>query len=517
MTPLAAYLQRRDANEAFNQESQAGELRQAGALQSLMANAEKQRREQSLRQGLAKSGGDPERAMEIALQSGDYEAAKQLAPLVEIKRKDAETRALSGIDMSDPAALRKAALTLKKPEFITHAERLEKGQQDEATLRSMQSKQIVQPDQQEVQQSADQGTPPVQPARNGGSFADLMESEIPSIAQAARNYQAQMDSASAKSIPPTYWTNVQKQLQDRETALLSRKPSSPHYLQTPDGYVAVSAPGAPAQPVLDNKGNRVKPMNAAGESTPTITDDTLAMDAWRYLTDGTLPPNMGRGMQGAAQATKIRNESARLAKEMGMTPDEIRMAQLTNKAQVGAIGQLARAKAQILQFEKTASYNADLALEASKDVWRTGSPLFNKPVQWIRENATGDPKALVFNAATETFVSEYARVMSGGYGAAQTTEGAQQRAHKLLNTSHTDAQFGDVIKQLKREMENRVKALNAQMDEERQNLRRGVNPRAATPQPVTPPPAAPSASGAGWTPDKEQRYQELLKRRGGGS
>ena len=53
MTPLAAYLQRRDANEAFNQESQAGELRQAGALQAMLANADALRKKQAYEQEMA--------------------------------------------------------------------------------------------------------------------------------------------------------------------------------------------------------------------------------------------------------------------------------------------------------------------------------------------------------------------------------------------------------------------------------------------------------------------------------
>ena len=179
-----------------------------------------------------------------------------------------------------------------------------------------------------------------------------------------------------------------------------------------------------------------------------------------------------------------------------MTPDEIRFAQLTNKAQVGAIAQLGRARAQILQFEKTARNNADLALDASKNVWRTGSPLINRPLQYIRQEVTGDPQAAVFNAANETFVSEYARVMSGGYGAAQTTEGAQQRAHTLLSTATSPAQYGQVITQLKREMDNRVKALDGQMVEERQRLRAGLGKSepVAPPGHAAPPAAAPASA-----------------------
>lgn len=241
---------------------------------------------------------------------------------------------------------------------------------------------------------------------------------------------------------------------------------------------------------------------------PQPTDETIEMDAWRYLTDGTLPPNMGRGAQGSGQATKIRNRAATLADDMGMKPDEIRFAQLENKTKVAALGQLAKAKAQILQFEKTAEANAELALKASRDVWRSDSPLINRSVNWLKTNATGDPKFSVFNAANETFVSEYARVMSGGYGAAQTTEGAQTRAHGLLNTAQSPGQYEAVVKQLKAEMKNREKAISDQMEEERSGLR-GIKVK-----PVKKEDEAMKIESIDWTDADEKRLQELEKKYG---
>jgi hypothetical protein len=351
-------------------------------------------------------------------------------------------------------------------QILSVADKRRKAAEEQATAAAMRSAPAIQPDPQEVQQGADQGTtvPAAVPA-NPGLFAPLMSSDIPSIANAAKNLQAQVDRQ--PGVPASHW---QKQFENLSS-------------------MATKYTEARATAAAKKDGT---------EQPPAITDDTLEMDAWRYLTDGTLPPNMGRGVQGTAQATKIRNRSSELAKEMGMTADEIRFAQLNNKTQVQAIGQLAKSRAQILQFEKTAEYNADLALNASKDVWRTGSPLLNRPLQYLRSEAAGDPKAKVFNAANETFVSEYARVMSGGYGAAQTTEGAQNRAHTLLSTASTADQYEKVVGQLKTEMKNRVKALNDQMEEEKGRLRGNVAPKPTTPPPGSSP-AAPTPGGTGWS------------------
>ena len=286
------------------------------------------------------------------------------------------------------------------------------------------------------------------------------------------------------------------------------KPEPPRTRNRFDGTTVIQEEQTPEGWREIGRGPRFNPVTG---DAPSITGDTLEMDAWRYLTDGTLPPNMGRGTQGAKQAANIRNRSSELAKEMGMDPSEIRFGNLTNKAAVSAISQLGRARAQILQFEKTAMANADIALAQSNKVDRTGVPLINKYLLApVKTQLMNDPEFLKLHNATETFISEYARVMGGGYGAAQTTEGAQQRAHTLLNSAHTKEQFEALIGKnglLRQEMRNREKALNDQMDEEKRGLRGGLPQRPGAT-------AVPSASPI-WDDAKEQRYQELLRKRGG--
>lgn len=438
---MGAYYQRRQMIE----QEPVQQLQQVQAAHGLMAAMEKRKQGAALQQALAESGGDVEKAIELALKSGNVEAAQHLAPLAKLaqeKKAAAETR--SGL----------AALL----------------------------------------------SPQAAPAQNPmvpGPGASVMagSGEVPPTpAPAANPTQARI--AHLDKLALNYANNptVLRMVEAEKGKIAATAEKAPQRRERVAGAEMIQEEYVNGRWQEIGRGPRfarqIADPNAAGPVP--ITDDTLAMDAWRYLTDGTLPPNMGRGVQGTAQATKIRNESARLAKEMGMQPDEIRMAQLNSKTQVQAIGQLAKARAQILQFEKTANMNADLALEASERVDRTGVPVLNRWIQAGRTAIAGDVEALKFNAATETFVSEYARVMSGGYGAAQTTEGAQQRAHGLLNTAHNKDQFRGVIGQLKREMGNRVKALNDQMAEERQILRSGVVRKPAAP--TAPPTVAPSAT-----------------------
>lgn len=435
------------AKRQMNQQQEATELQQASGGTGLLATIQKQQQDAQMRQLMTETGGDPEKAMDVALRTNNIGAAHQLAPLVKMAQ---EKRMAQGTVEGLSALNEKYATPAATPAGPT-------------------------------QLGIDQ---PVAPA------AEPAAARSPDSARLQRiSYLKELSSM------PKFANNpiVQQRMQAEIDKLETMKPLVEHNFSVGENQVQPHQSfdnGVTWQPIPGSKPS-AKFAKMIPDDGPAVTDDTLAMDSWRYLTDGTLPPNMGRGAQGAAQATKIRNESSRLAKEMGMTPDEIRFQQLNNKTGVQAIGQLAKARAQILQFEKTANLNSDLALEASEKVDRTGVPVVNRWIQAGRTNIAGDVEAQKFHAATETFVAEYAKVMGGGYGAAATTEGAQQRAHTLLNTANTKEQFRGVVGQLKREMDNRVKALNSQMDEERQRLRSGTVRTPPVDTPASPAAAAP--------------------------
>lgn len=445
---LGGYLAQKAANE--NQPMQ--QLQQVSSAQGLLAHLQEQEQAAKLREVLAASGGDAEKAMQSAVAAGNVKAAQALSPIVKMQQEQKQRE--------------------ETPRLL-------------ASLNGAQA--------------------PAATAAPG----DGAEPATPAAPQDPR--QARIAKLTAMSLIPQYANNpiVQQRLQAEIDKLTSVKPMVEHNFSVGENQVQPHISfdeGKSWQPIPGSKpsakfAKQVVNVNAGGDAGPAVTDDTLAMDSWRYLTDGTLPPNMGRGVQGTAQATKIRNEASRLAKEMGMSPDEIRIAQLTNKNGVQAMGQLAKARAQILQFEKTANMNADLALTASDKVDRTGVPLFNKWLQAGRTAIAGDEEASKFNAANETFVSEYAKVMGGGYGAAASTEGAQSRAHTLLNTAQTQTQYKAVVGQLKAEMANRVKALNGQMEEERGRIKDSLfNRKPAEPTAPAAAPAAPSGQGWGITP-----------------
>jgi hypothetical protein len=188
----------------------------------------------------------------------------------------------------------------------------------------------------------------------------------------------------------------------------------------------------------------------AGALSPAAIENAAA----RYNLDGTLPPSMGRGSQGAMDLRKIQNRAAELA--IATDPTQLRVNQLDAKSAAAALTQLSRAKTMASNFERTANANADLALGLSKQLDRTGMPILNAGLQYLRTNS-GSPEAAQWAAANETFVNEYAKIMSGGMGSGPVTDSARAKAHGLLTTAMTPQQYEGNVRLLQKEMANRMK------------------------------------------------------------
>ena len=122
----------------------------------------------------------------------------------------------------------------------------------------------------------------------------------------------------------------------------------------------------------------------------------------------------------------------------------------------------------IKAFEEMANKNADIALEMSDKVDRSGTPVVNRWFLAANNKIAGDVDTATFNTAVNVFVNEYAKIMSGSMGNTPVSDSARKEAHEILNTAQTPAQLRANIKLLQREMQNRIKGLD---DSERELLK----------------------------------------------
>lgn len=220
-----------------------------------------------------------------------------------------------------------------------------------------------------------------------------------------------------------------------------------------------------------------------------LTPEARTSAAQRYRIDGTLPTNLGRGNQGSKNTISILNEAAQLASASGDSAEEQRIRQIANRASTQALGQLSKQEATVGAFEKNFNKNADLAIQQSAKVDRTGVPVINRWLLAGKKNLAGDPDVAVLDTAIKASVNEYTKIISGSMGNAAMAEGEIKKVEGLLSSASTDKQVIAVLNFMKKETGNRMTSFAEQKAE----LTRGMRgaPAAA--------PAAPAATNAkGW-------------------
>lgn len=212
--------------------------------------------------------------------------------------------------------------------------------------------------------------------------------------------------------------------------------------------------------------------------------DQTTLDYWvKRMRAGDPMPALGFGGSNTRKA--LLRGVAEDAAKTGSTANIDQANSQIRKANETALAQIARTRALIDNYEKTAMKSSYLVEHlAQKGVGPTGTPIFDKWVQAGRR-ATGDPDVTAFNNSIETLVNEYAKVMSGGYGAAATAEGAINRAHVLLSESSNMKQLHAAVNVMRTEMEFRSKSL---VDEQAEIQRELQNPGAIF-QPSNSPPS----------------------------
>lgn len=234
---------------------------------------------------------------------------------------------------------------------------------------------------------------------------------------------------------------------------------------------------------LDANGN---PINGAG----LLDEPTIANAAARYNTDGTLPPNLGRGQQGQREIASILKEASVQAAARGDTPEAQRVAQLANKANAAALNKLQSQQTMVGAFEKNFNKNADMAEQLSSGVDRTGSPLVNSWINAGKRAVTGDPQLSAFDASVKATVNEYAKIVSGGSGGGSTAQGEIGKIEGLLSSAQNAQQVKAVLDLMRKETANRMAAFN---DEKSQLTSSMIRPNVK--------PVASPAAAAGWKVD----------------
>jgi hypothetical protein len=252
------------------------------------------------------------------------------------------------------------------------------------------------------------------------------------------------------------------------------------------GLVKKATPGE----VLTNA--RARDALAAQDNEP-MSRDAIDNAAARYNIDGTLPA-MGMGKNARVDRRDVLNRAAELAKDSGLSGDDQRVLQIGNKANTASLAKLGQQATMVGAFEKTFNKNADLVLEYSNKVDRTGAPIANKWINAGKRAVTGDPELSAFDVAVKSASNEYAKIISGSMGNTVMAEGEIKKVEGMLNAAQTPEQVKEVIAFMKRETQNRMAGFKEQ-DKELRDRMRGKS-TSSDPTPTTARPYGQDASTA---------------------
>ena len=119
-------------------------------------------------------------------------------------------------------------------------------------------------------------------------------------------------------------------------------------------------------------------------------------------------------------------------------------------------------------FEKTAIGNWSRFEKAITDLENTGSPAFNRPINWLRTNAAGDPKVSAAIAAGQAAHTEFARLINNPRLVGVLTDNAREEVFRSLPKNFEDAspaQIKKVGEILRADAAQRKNDLNSQIVE----------------------------------------------------
>lgn len=276
---------------------------------------------------------------------------------------------------------------------------------------------------------------------------------------------------------------------------------------TPDGQGAL---------VNSVTGDRKKDpsFHAPGDDDSVLNDDAVHLLAGKYLNNGTLPP-LGMGPIAAANRNKILNAATGMAKDLGLSADDL----VAGTANVKALGS-ALTKAQgnwtaMSRQEEAAQANANLMLGlAPKGGGQTNIPVVNRWLQAGRKQIAGDPDVTAFDSALGGYSEEFAKVMTGSSGSAAATDSARAAAADRLSKYATQGQLAAGVATMNQEMANQKNAAShviVGITNQIHGGGRGVPelapaPAFPAPAPGAPPPANTPAPPVGYVNKQGYRY-----------
>ena len=162
---------------------------------------------------------------------------------------------------------------------------------------------------------------------------------------------------------------------------------------------------------------------------PLLTPEARTNAAWKYILTGN---DSEFGMASKELRVSVIKEASKIAKNIGLSPQELAMLPQNNAVQKKAQGSLIQWGAFIKKSQGVLEKSTDLALALASKMSPTEINIVNRAVL---EGKTqfNDPIARQFSLALNTIRTEYARLLQGPTSNAMLTMDANKEADKLIS------------------------------------------------------------------------------------
>ncbi|WUR14717.1 hypothetical protein E7V67_006300 [[Empedobacter] haloabium] len=209
-------------------------------------------------------------------------------------------------------------------------------------------------------------------------------------------------------------------------------------------------------------------MGSGGEqSIDNATLDVLADQA--LSGDTSVYQNFGRGAQGAANLIKLRARVAQKAVEKGLTGGDLASINADYQGQKAGLRTSGTISARIENAASEAAELAPLAIQASRNVARSGLLPFGK-ADVMFDTQTNDPAMSQFATANIGLATAYAGAMARG---GKATVSDMQHAREILSTAKSQTAYEATVSQMQQE----IAAAQRAPQNVRNNLRSQINGR----------------------------------------
>jgi len=217
------------------------------------------------------------------------------------------------------------------------------------------------------------------------------------------------------------------------------------------------------QPVLvpASKATGMQPFNASMFGAANMSDQALQFAADTYRTTGKMPAAFGRS---PAMQAKVLEKVASDAAANGDTAGAIAARQGALKANGMALDMNQKKLAVIEPAVKKLDLDLQNLLNAAKAAGGTQSPLVNRAIRAWQQGVKGDRAVAQLVVHLNAVEGEYAKLNSGGTGAAAPSVSVRKEAHDAINKYMSEGTLEAAGQAITMDGQNALKVLRDERD-----------------------------------------------------